>query len=66
MLKIIRIRKKRRNNENMINTLLKTKLRGTRSSDSRHAVVQKEMLEETRISGLLCAEVPSVETMGKT
>ena len=67
MLKIIRIRKKRKkNNENRISTLLKTKMKGTRSSYAEHVVVQKESLEETRSSELLHAEVLDVKIVRQT
>ena len=49
-------KEKGKTNENRISTLLKTKMKGTRSSDAEHAVVQKEMLEGAISSGLLRIE----------
>ena len=79
MLKVIRIKKKRKDNEKRIRTLLKNKNKrdqkfwcqarcsseGTRSSGLLHAEVLKETLEENRSSGLLHAEVLSVKTVRK-
>ena len=44
-------------NEGRISALLKTKMKGTRSSDVEHAVVQNETSEVIRSSGLMHAGV---------